>query len=295
MSAIGTYNYRLATFLVPILQPLTVNQYTVHSSFSFVKEITSCKSDNKTVMASFDVFSLFTNIPLDETITIITDTLFSETDTLRYDDCSFTNIQFKKLLELAVKENHFIFNDQLYDQIDGVAMGSPLGPTLANVFMCALEQNFLTNCPSEFQPILYRRYVDDTYCIFENINQDERFLEYLNSQHPNIKFTHEVEENNSLAFLDVLVIHDRNGFATNLYRKKTFTGLYTNFESLSPSKYKVNLVTVLVYRAFHICSLMRIFTTNCVTSNDFCSKTASPNILSTNLLKNFWMGNTYLK
>ena len=64
--------------------------------------------------------------------------LFSVKQTLRFDDCSFTKIQFKKLLELAVKEIHFIFNDQLYDQIDGVAMGSPLGPILANTFMCAL-------------------------------------------------------------------------------------------------------------------------------------------------------------
>ena len=110
--------------------------------------------------------SLFTNIPLDGTISIINDTLFRE---------SFYKIQFKKLLELAVKENHFIFSDQVYDQIDGVAMGSPLGLTLAS----ALKQNVLTNSPSEFQPILYRRHVDDTGCI----------LEYLNSQHPNIKFT----------------------------------------------------------------------------------------------------------
>ena len=79
-------------------------------------------------------------------------------------------------------------------------------------------------------------------------------MRLVHSQHPNVKFTHEIEENNLLAFLDVLVIRDDNGFATNLYRKKTFTGLYANFESLSPSKYKVNLVTVLVYRAFHICS-----------------------------------------
>ena len=290
MSAIGTYNYRLAKFLVPILQPLTVNQYTVHSSFSFVKEITSFKSDNKTVMASFDVSSLFTNIPLDETIAIITDTLFSETDTLKTADCSFTKIQFKKLLELAVKENHFIFSDQLYHQIDGVAMGSPLGPTLANIFMCALEQNFLTNCPSEFQPILYRRYVDDTYCIFENINQVESFLEYLNSQHPNIKFTHEVEENNSLAFLDVLVIHDGNGFATNVYRKKTFTGLYTNFESLSPSKYKVNLVTVLVYRAFHICSSYAHFHDHLCNIKRFLQQNCFPKHLIDKLIKKFLDG-----
>ena len=83
MSAIGKYNYRLAKFQVPILQPLTVSQYTAHSSFLFVKEITSFKSDDKPVMTSFDVSSLFTNIPLDGTITIITDTLFNETDLMK--------------------------------------------------------------------------------------------------------------------------------------------------------------------------------------------------------------------
>ena len=65
VTTIGTYNYRLAKFPVQFLQPLTVNQYTVHSSFSFVKEITSFESDNKSVMASFVVSSLFINIPLD--------------------------------------------------------------------------------------------------------------------------------------------------------------------------------------------------------------------------------------
>ena len=70
--------------------------------------------------------------------------LFRETDIFQFDDCVFNEVQFKKLLELAVKENHPIFNNQLYDQIDGVTMGSSLGPTLANIFMCTLEHNFLT-------------------------------------------------------------------------------------------------------------------------------------------------------
>ena len=76
-------------------------------------------------------------------------------------------------------------------------------------------------------------------------------IESPTSQH---LFTHESEYNHSLPFLDVLVTHSDNGFSTNLHRKKTFTGLYTNFESLSPIKYKVNLIVVLIYRAYHICS-----------------------------------------
>ena len=131
---------------------------------------------------------------------------------------------------------------------------------------------------------------DDTYCIFENINQVESFLECLNSQHSNIKFTHEVEENNSLAFLDILVIHSGNGFATNLYRKKTFTGLYNNFESLSPSKYKVNLATVLVYRAFHICSSYVHFHDQLCNIKRFLQQNCFPKHLIDKLIKKFLDG-----
>ena len=79
-------------------------------------------------MASFDVTSLFTNIPLDETIKIIADQLFSNSNNFE----GFSRDEFVKLFNLAVKNCHFIFNGKFYDQIDGVAMGSPLGPLLAN-------------------------------------------------------------------------------------------------------------------------------------------------------------------
>ena len=132
-------------------------------------------------------------------------------------------------------------------------MGSLLGPSFANIFMCALEKNFLSKFPLHYKPLLYRRYVDDTFCIFQNKVQAENFLLYLNQQHHNISYTHEFEANNSLPFLDVLIMHTDNGFSSNLYRK-TFTGLYTNFDSLSPIQYKVDLISVLIYRAYHICS-----------------------------------------
>ena len=95
--------------------------------------------------------------------------------------------------------------------------------------------------------------------ILQNRTQAECFLNYLNRQHSNIEFTQELEENNSLPFLDILVTHVDNGFTTNLYRKKTFTGLYTHFHSLSPVQYKINLISVLIYRAFHICSSYKAF------------------------------------
>ena len=144
----------------------------------------------------------------------------------------------------------------LGNQIDGVAMGSPLRPSLVNIFMCALERKFHDNCPYEFKPSLYRHYVDDTFCIFRNRQQVDKFLSYINSFHENITFTSEVGTDNKLPFLDTLVTfgNNNNTFFTDLFRKKTFTGLYYDFGSPAPHSYKANLVRSLIFRAYDICS-----------------------------------------
>ena len=74
-------------------------------------------------------------------------------------------------------------------------MGSPLGPTFANIFLSYHEQIWLKNCPSEFKPVIYKRYFDDTFLLFRSKDHIEKFRCYLNCQHANIKFTTEIEEN----------------------------------------------------------------------------------------------------
>ena len=135
LSAIGTPTYKIAKFLVPVLNCLTVNGFTIKDSFAFAKEIVD--QDSSLFMASLDVDSLFTNIPLDETINICTESVFNESDTVE----GLNKSEFKELLSLATKESYFIFNELLYKQIDGVAMGSPLGSTLANAFLCFYEKS----------------------------------------------------------------------------------------------------------------------------------------------------------
>ena len=171
-------------------------------------------------------------------------------------------------------------------------MGSPLGPSFANIFMCALEQNFLSNCPSNHKPIFYRSFVDDTFCIFQNRTQVECFLNYLNRQHPNIKFTQELEENNSLPFLDTLVTHVENGFNTNLYRKKTFTGLYTHFDSLS-HRFSIKLTSFLFLSTVPsiFFRLIRPFTVKFARSNGFYDKIVFLHNLLIGLLKGFLTNN----
>ena len=75
-------------------------------------------------------------------------------------------MEFKELLSLATKESYFIFNGKLCKQFDGVAMGSPLGLTLANAFFIYFRKNWVQNCPTDFKPHYYRRHVDDIFVLF---------------------------------------------------------------------------------------------------------------------------------
>ena len=161
---------------------------------------------------------------------------------------------FRELLELATLDSYFFFNGDIYQQIDGVAMGSPLGPTLANIFMSHMEKKWLRDCPLDFKPVLYRRYVDDSFLLFSSDSHMDLFLEYLNSQHPNISFTFETENNSILPFLDIKIKRNPVNFETSIYRKPTFTGLMSKYYDFAPLDYKANLITTLVCRAFRISS-----------------------------------------
>ena len=133
-------------------------------------------------------------------------------------------------------------------------MGSPLGPTLANVFLCHWEEIWLAKCPDKFKPVYYKRYMDDTFLLFSSKDHGKAFFRYLNSRHKNMSFTDNYEKDNKLEFLDVEVFREEIGFTTNIYRKPTFSGLFTNFHSFLPEKYKTGLCLTLLFRIYTICS-----------------------------------------
>ena len=100
--------------------------------------------------------SLFTNVPLDDAIKIGIDQLFKSEMTV----FGLNKKEMFEMLSLTLKESIILFGNKYYSQIDGVAMGSPLGPTLA-IFLCYHENNWLKDSPKDFKPVCYKRYVDD--------------------------------------------------------------------------------------------------------------------------------------
>ena len=180
----------------------------------------------------------------------------------------------------------------LYEQVDGVAMDSPCGPTLANIFLCFCEEKWLSDCPNEFKPFLYRRYVDDTFLLFKDSDHISKFLDYLNSKHINIKFTKEDEQDNTLPFLDVLVTRKHNSFETSVFRKQTFTGLSSHFLSSEPRRYKINAIRTLLYRYYHVCSTYLKFSEEETFLKSFFTSNGFPSNLYYNQVKQF-LGNIY--
>ena len=159
----------------------------------------------------------------------------------------------RRLLELSVKDTPFRFQNKIYKQIDGVAMGNPLAPILADLWMQKLEQKL--NKFSTNKPIIWLRYVDDVFCLF--CISKTKILDFhtrINKWHKNLHFTVEFEANNSLPFLDVLITREENKLVTSLYRKPTQTGLYLLWDSCQSRRYKLGLIKTLVIRIYRICS-----------------------------------------
>ena len=161
LSSSNTPNYKLAKFFIPILKPLISDEYKVKYSFVFAEVIV--EQDSEFFMGSLDVDSLFTNIPLEETIDICTNALFINTEKE-----GLSKIEFKELLSRATKESYFIF-------------------------------------------------------------QLER------------------KKQNRMSFLDVHVICEDKTFTTSVYRKPTFSGVYTHFDSFLPSNYTFGTVYTIAY------------------------------------------------
>ena len=189
---------------------------------AFAKDIRNLCINENDVLVSYDVCSLFTNVPLAETINILADKAFSNNWFNETHDLSITKSDLIELLTVATKDQLFQFDCALYKQVDGVAMGSPLGPLLANTFLCWIEETLERD---NKLPSFYKRYVDDTLVILDSVSTAESFLVTLNECHPSLHFTMELASDNKLPFLGFEIIKNSRKLDTKVYRKSTNTGL----------------------------------------------------------------------
>ena len=193
------------------------------------------------VLVSLDVTALFTNIPQELVMQAIEKRWYYIAQFTK-----FSLTQFLHAIELILSSTSFVFNGQVYEQIFGSPMGSPLSPILADIVMDDLEVHCLESL--NFKISTFLRYVDDIFAIIPRSKINE-VLNAFNNYHPRLKFTFEIENNNAINFLDTTVIRNDERLITNWYRKPTFSGRYINYFSNHPQNYKKNVITGLVDRA----------------------------------------------
>ena len=167
--------------------------YCTKDSFTFIKGIQEVSTQDS-FMVSYDVCSLFTNIPLSETIDIAVKLILENKKDLKSSENDLT-----KLFRFAKLQTHFYFDGKIFDQADGVATRFPLGPVLTNFSMGYYEQKWLESDRGKLVKF-YRRYVGDIVFLFENEHQAQTSLDFLNIQHPNSNFTIEKELMKQLPF-----------------------------------------------------------------------------------------------
>ena len=163
--SISTYKYQLSKFLTDFLDPIIPISHCKKDSVTFYEEIKKVSTTNKFLIC-YDVCSLFTSIPHNETIDIADNLLFEYNSGLK-----ITKAQLR--INIGT---HFLLQGTFYDQIDSVATSSPLGPALNNLCM----GNYITlwlNTFRECEIILYRRYTDDVICLFNCESDAEKCFE----------------------------------------------------------------------------------------------------------------------
>ena len=241
ISQIGTYTYNAAKVIAEYLKPLCQNEYKINDTESFpsmLKEQTPLNPNEEYV--SYDVESLFSTIPVDETNNYIIDEIYQKKKLPRI--CSKTI--FKRLLYKLMTEVSFQFNYKLFKQTNGCTMGGPLSVTLSDIHMIRME----TDVVVPIRPIFYKPYIDDIYNRRQK-NTSDVLYDALNNYHPKIKLT---IETNPQRFLDTEIIHINGTIETKVHRKKI--KLPISWTSNIPKRCKRNSTKTELYRAKRISS-----------------------------------------
>lgn len=244
VSTIASPHSMLAKFLAGILKNITDQDFNLNNSVELKEKLITIKIPKQHKLISFDVVSLFTNVPTDIVFEIIDrkwNSIKKHTDIPLED--------FRQLLRIVLIDcNYFTFNGSIYKQTFGLPMGSPLAPVLSCILLDDLIVKSIRK--STYKPKFIYKYVDD---FISEIHPDkiDYFVNILNSYHDRIKFTYELEENSVLNYLNLKIIHiegeSKKQLKFDWYQKEISSSRLLNYISHHPEIQKVNVASNFIW------------------------------------------------
>ena len=253
VSSRGSISYEVAKELSRILRPLVgKSPHHIKNTGDFVQQVRGIILQPTECITSYDVSALFNSVPIESAITIIRKKL--ELDPELHLRTTMKVEHVTSLLEFCLKTTYFQFQGRFYEQLHGAAMGSPISPIVANLYMEDFETKAISSS-AVHPPSTWKRFVDDTFVVIESSRKEE-FLHHINNLDPNIQFTTEdAKPDGSLPFLDTLIQKQPDNFlSTSVYRKPTHTDLYLQWNGHHHLSAKYSVINTLRHRAKTVCS-----------------------------------------
>ena len=260
ISANNSRTEPISAFVDTFLRPIVAEGKSyIKDTTDFINKLSTLKTLNdKSLLVSLDVTSLYTNIPNREGIQAANQALLSDRGLVN----NPSNLSLAELLTLVLTLNNFKFNETNYLQIGGTAMGTRLAPSFANIYMNHFEETYVYIYP--FKPTAWFRYIDDIFMIWDHgIDDLKTFIQYLNSCNENIKFSSEISDH-KLNFLDVTVKVENQHLVTDLYTKPTDRNTYLPYDSAHPIHCMRGLPYDQFLRIRRICSKEEDFIHHCI-------------------------------
>ena len=231
-------------------------QATKHNSYvkdtpDFLTKLKQVAIKPDTILVTLDVESMYTNIDNEGGLAAVKKAFISNPDSCRSDD------HILQLLELSLKSNDFLFNNETYLQTSGTAMGKKFAPSYANIFMANWETEALNK--SYLKPSLYLRYLDDIFILWDHgLEQFHTFFEILNTHNPAVKLTSRIEKQ-SIDYLDVTIFKGpslikNKTLDTKVFFKPTDTHQLLHKASFHPKHTFSGILKSQILRFFRICS-----------------------------------------
>jgi len=241
VSSINSPLYELAYYLHNIIKSsIPAATSSIDNSFKLVRELNGKKMDFGCTLASLDVVSLFTNVPLE----YVYDSILNRWNLIER-NTAIPKDEFVKAIKLVLESTFFSFNGAIYKQIFGTPMGSPLSPIIADLVLRDIETKAISKL--NFELPLYYRYVDDIL-LAASKDQLDAILDTFNSFHQRMQFTLEISDNNRINFLDVAIIIEEGKIIFDKFEKPTNTGRYINYHSQHPASQKNSIIYGLIDR-----------------------------------------------